>query len=315
MKIFFSFKGNLKSLAIVGILLAAAVLPLAAQDVFTISEINDSYVLVTLGVRAGEKASVDAASGFRPFEIFDVYASGDLESGFGDFVDSLYFMSVSNAGIVMGYVWKGEKKFIQRSYFVIRTGRTYSLARDGASAAEAIPGAAPRTAAAAATPPKQTYPGSFGVSGLEVTFDAGLGPTIGIYDETMSGMGGASLVASAAAKARLGVFGLSLRANIPFMDVIPDTVSLSSYVSACLDLYWDVLPFMGIYGSIGGSVAFGTPSTSVFGIAAGFGVYLYLPIFGEISSFMPYIEVFQFSPSIGQGLAFDCTVLLAGVRF
>jgi hypothetical protein len=187
---------------------------LPAQEVFVISEINDSNVLVVPS-NPGAKSQGEASSSLTPFEIFDVYASQDPETGFSCFVDSLYFKEASKDGISMRYVWKGEKKFLQKNFFVIRTGRIYQIEENGTPTAGAVvvSRGSPLT--------------SFGVPGLEVAVSGGMGGVPALPDWK---------VVYASSRARFNSIGVSIRGSFP---AVPNThaASFTSAISGCVDLY------------------------------------------------------------------------------
>jgi hypothetical protein len=285
---------------------------LGAQEVFQISKVGDSDVLVQPYATAK-----DTPSTFTPFEIFDVYETRDAETGLSGFVDSLYFSQTGADGILLKYVWKGEKKFLKPGYFAVRTGKIYSVAED--ASVKAGPTLTPATSPASLAPvassgstaPSLALPGSFGVTGLELTADVGGGvadrtAVISVGSTTQSNL---AAVTMAVVKLRYYFFGVSARANVPLSFITPTPMPVS--FSGCLDLYWDVIPILGMYGSVGGTLNITGPIT----LAGGYGVYSYLPIFGQSSSFTLYLEFTIFCPSIALFAVDYYYGLGAGLRF
>ncbi len=282
---------------------------LPALDIFTITSVQDDGVVVT-DVQA-DYTKKDGPD-FRDYEIFDVYTTR-LESGFTGFVDSLYRSPKSVSNLDLRYTWKGEKKYIKTGYFVVRTGRMYQVQENPMilAAGTSSNTAARVTPAPTYGVPTLNYPGSFGMAGMEVTATAGAGLVSSVYASDTLDLTPAMILST---KLRYGMFGASARFTQPFGSTpySPSRFSLSAY----LDFYLDILTFLGLQVSGGISVS---PNALGNGLDMGggvcFGVYGYIPLGGDESSFMPYVELIANSPSIGGAYSYDYIGLCAGVRF
>lgn len=275
-------KTSFRTTAVLFIL--ACSLPLAAQGVFVVTDVHEDGVLVS-PVDTGTKKIGEITKGFTRFDLFDVYSARGADSLLTDFVDSLYYDSTTQEGVLLRFVWKGESKFMKRGFFAVRTGRIY-VTGDDETVSKATVRANPLS--------DGQIKGSFGVPGLALMTGVGA-------------MGGTSFGSSTAqdimyyaqAKVRLrySFIGLTLQAAIPVVGA--DISRLTG--TALADIYLNLLPFMTLYSSVGAGYS------GTLGLAVAAGLYILLPVFGS-SSLMPYVELSGSVPNVLAGGVSDLAV-------
>ena len=284
------------------IVLAACALPLGAQQVFKISAVRDTDVVV-VSTASDAKARQAAADALKPFDLFDVYASQDADGRYVDFADSLYFDKVTPDGVVMRYVWEGERKFLQKDFFVVATGRTYQVEQG-----EPQPSAMAPAGAGTAT----QLPGSFGVPGLEIN----IAPGIGVMGQDLTKL--SSITSPSIAwnttgliRVRYGIVDLSVHGSIP----IPSFSLKTASIAACLDLCVNYQPYFAMYMGVGVSnETFVPPKNEAAGVALDLGIYLDLPVFGPTASTMLYFDYGVCAPGISLNMQRMYTTFLVGLK-
>jgi hypothetical protein len=264
------------SCRLVVFLLLACPLPLAAQGVFVVTDVREDGVVVS-PVDSGAKRLSDITKGFARFDLFDVYAARSADSLLTDFVDSLYYDSTTQDGVLLRFVWKGENKFLKRGFFAVRTGRVYMTGGDE-TVSKATVKSNPLT-------DSSTIKGSFGVPGLAIMGGIGLGAR-----EALNSSAGFSLAAEASTRVWFRFIGISLRACLPVEQGF-DLENLST--CALLDFGYTIFPFWAVFASVGASL-----SGQNAGIASAAGTFFLLPLFGAGKAFMPYLELTAVVPNV-----------------